>query len=167
MFKYIKNRRKEAQIRYFLGVELHRQITTAVNCGGHAATERLQTCFVVGYIFYFVSTGFMEEGFMSDNVTDKHLQHICDGILPKKLYAMLQKQLSAYEISQDIAQSIGGPDNKIPGTTTSPAEQKNQFDLGCEVGIWDSQLLSNAGEPSNLLHYLLGESMMYRPMIKT
>lgn len=159
MFKFLKQRKAEQSARKKIGVELHRQIKEAFDQNEEETAARLQTPFTVGYIYWFVRMGFSTLGFNGEQKTDKHLKFICDGVIPKKLYDIFQRQLAAME----IAKGIEDKNKIIRGTTITPADVTKLFEAGATAGMSDAKccipLLGS--KANNLKRYLLGEKISH------
>lgn len=126
MFGFLKNRKAVDDARQIIGVELHRQIKEALFQNESATIEKLSTVFTPGYIYWFVRMGFSCQGIDGGKVIDKQLERVCDGVLPGKLYEILQNQLAA----RGIAQDMGDQTRPIRGANTSPAKLTELFEPG-------------------------------------
>lgn len=156
MLAYLKRWRVERVARTRIGVELHRQIKEAFNLNEEQTSVRLQTSFCVGYIYGFVRIGFATiTGISGERATDKHLRHICDGVLPGKLYEIFSRQLAALE----IARQMEDQDKKIPGMQVSPTDLIGLFEAGGEAGFSDAGCFASLSgqRANNLTKYLVGE----------
>lgn len=67
MLGFLKRRRFEREARTRIGVQLPRQIKEAFDLNEREASARLQTSFITGV--------------SGERATDRHLRHICDGVL--------------------------------------------------------------------------------------
>lgn len=148
MLGFLKRRRFEREARTRIGVQLHRQIKEAFDLNEREASARLQTSFI---------TGVSEE-----RATERHLRHICDGVLHNKLYEILIRQLAALE----VAQSMSDQDSKIPGSGISPAESSRLFEIGRKAGFSDPACFIpfHGKAANNLKKYLLGDELDHRPL---
>lgn len=114
-------------------------------------------------------------GVIGERAADKHLRHICDGVLPKKLYEIFSRQLAALE----IARQMQDQNKKITGSNISPAEAITLFETGGEAGAADGScfmplgpiyehklrgmnLPATTSKPDNLRRYLTGQDLNYR-----
>lgn len=160
MFDFFKNRKALRDARTEIGVVLHRQIRDAIRQDEHSASEKLSTSFSVGYISWIIKAGFSWRGFDDDSILEKHLKHICDGVIPNRLYDIFQRQLDALEIAHGMKDQA----SKIKGTNVSPAEVVELFELGSEVGLYDGMHLSE--HTCNFKNYLLGQPLIYKSVRK-
>ena len=134
MFKFLKRRRAELDAREKIGIELHRQIKEAFDQNELETSTRLMTFFTAGYVWGFVRHGFFAlTGVMAEQAFDKHIRHICDGVLPNKLWENLDRKLAAYEIAQDMDDQH----KKLRDSDLTPAEAIKSFEVGLEMGFSD------------------------------
>jgi hypothetical protein len=178
MLGFLNRWKLEREARKRIGIELHRQIKEAFELDETGTSARLQTSFCVGYIYYFVRLGFSTiTGVIGERAADKHLRHICDGVLPKKLYEIFSRQLAALE----IARQMEDQNKKIMGSNISPAETIKLFETGGEAGAADGScfmplgpiyehklrgvsLPSTTSKPDNLRRYLTGQDLNYKSL---
>lgn len=176
MLGLLRRWRLEREARKRIGIELHRQVKEAFELDEAGTSRRLQTSFCVGYIYYFVRLGFSTiTGVVGERAADKHLRHICDGVLPKKLYEIFSRQLSALE----VARGMQDQNKKIIGFDISPAEVIKLFETGGEAGAADGTCFMPLGpiiehklsgmnlppttsKPDNLKRYLTGQELNHR-----
>ncbi len=130
-----------------IGDALHEQISGA-NKENHAlASQKLQSPFFVGYLFYFISMGFIAQGVPSKQ-TDKYVKYICNGIIPGELWEIFQKQMKFVKASQAAKRE----------------NETKEFEIGGEAGMWDgSNLISwdRRASKTNLKAYLLSQELEY------
>jgi len=178
MLRFLSRWKLEREARKRIGIELHRQIKEAFELDETGTSTRLQSSFCVGYIYYFVRLGFSTiTGVIGERAADKHLRHICDGVLPKRLYEIFSRQLAALE----VARQMEDQNKKITGSNISPAETIKLFETGGEAGAADGScfmplgpiyehklrrmnLPSTTSKPDNLRRYLTGQDLDYRPL---
>ncbi len=178
MLGFLKRWKLEREARKRIGIELHRQIKEAFELDETGTSTRLQTSFCVGYIYYFVRLGFSTiTGVIGERAADKHLRHICDGVLPKRLYEIFSRQLAALE----VARQMEDQNKTITGSNISPAETIKLFETGGEAGAADGScfmplgsiyehklrwinLPSTTSKPDNLRRYLAGQDRNYGPL---
>ena len=171
MLRFLSRWKLEREARKRIGIELHRQIKEAFELDETGTSTRLQSSFCVGYIYYFVRLGFSTiTGVIGKRAADKHLRHICDGVLPKKLYEIFSRQFAALE----VARQMEDQNKKITGSNISPAETIKLFETGGEAGAADGScfmslgpiyehklrgmnLPSTTSKPDNLRRYLTGQ----------
>lgn len=158
MFKFLKRRKAERNACKKIGIELHRQIKEALDQNEGEAAARLQTSFTVGYIYSFVRTSFSTLGFDEKQKTDKYMKLICDGVIPKKLYDIFQRQSAAIV----IAQGMEDKNKIIRGTTITPADVAKLFKIGAAAGMFDAT--SSRSKVNSLERYLLGEKVGNFPL---
>ena len=143
MFGFKKKYKEQADK---IGFALHEQILGALQENEKLAGVKMQSPFFVGYISYFVSTGFIAQGVPSEQL-DKYLKYICDGVLPGRLWKIYRSQLKATE----QVQALGG-------------EPLEDFEKGADVGMWDGFNLitwDESASRTNLKSYLLGQELDY------
>ena len=143
MFGFGKKYKEQADK---IGIALHEQILGALQENEKLAGVKMQSPFFVGYISYFVSTGFIAQGVPSEQL-DKYLKYICDGVLPGRLWKIYSSQLKAAEQIQAFA---GKP--------------LKDFEKGGAAGMWDGSNLITWDESAfrtNLKSYLLGQELDY------
>ena len=153
MFGFLKKRKAINDARNVIGVELHRQIKEALSQNEAMATQKLSTVFTPGYVYWFVRMGFSSQGIDGGQVIDKQLPIVCDGVIPGKLNDIVQRQLAAL----DVAQSMEDQTKPICGTSMSPSQLTELFELGLKAGSYDATCLSS--HPINFKKYLLGQQL--------
>ena len=153
-FVYVcrKKYKKEADI---IGVKIHEQIFSALSENEGLASERLNSPFVVGYLYTFTTMAFIDlipsstRTEPADKIMGKHIKYICNGVLPAKLWKIFNSQMKLIEESKRL--SINKP--------------TENFELGGNVGMWDGANITNwDGDLSrtNLKSYLLDKKLKYR-----
>ncbi len=180
MLRFITRWKVEREARERIGTELHRQIKEAFDLNEAETSARLQTSFCVGYIYWFVRLGFSTiTGVVGERATDKHLRHICDGVLPGKLYEIFNRQLAALEVARQMGDQER--ERKLKGTAISPAEAIKLYEIGSEAGAADGScfmplgffyehklhglnLPATTSKPDNLKRYLTDQQLSYKPL---
>jgi hypothetical protein len=144
-----KKEHKEAANK--IGIELHRQIFDALKENESEAGVRISSPFVAGYLYGFVRIGFGALGYDGEKVSEKYFKYICNGILPKKLYEIFERQLAALELAKDLGRE----------------EEGEMFELGVEVGVYDSGSLNTFSSEiaENLYKYLTGQELQYKNVL--
>ena len=130
-----------------IGHALHEQIFGVIKENEALASQKLQSPFFVGYLAYFISTGFITQGVPS-NQTDKYMKYVCNGIMPRRLWEIFQKQMKIVEASQAAKRE----------------NETKEFEIGAEAGMWDgSNLISwdRRASKTNLKAYLLSQELEY------
>lgn len=153
MFGFLKRRKAERDARDKIGIELHRQIKEAFEQNEQETSVRLSTFFTAGYTYGFVRIGFAHiTGVSGECATDKHIRHICDGVMPNKLYEILDQKLKELEIARRT-------DGKIPGSKVSRSEAIKLFEIGAEMGMSDTECFNYffGSKANNLTKFLVGE----------
>ena len=156
MFGFFRNRRAIRDARTKIGIDLHRQIRDALAQDEKNTAEMLSTSFTAGYIYWFVRLAFDCLGVNGERAVESELQHICDGVLSKKLYDIYNRQMAALQ----LATTIKDEDRVLPGVKFSPAQAIAQYDLASKAARYDAPLVSlQAIKASNLTKYLLGQKL--------
>lgn len=151
-----KQRREVNAARTKIGIDLHRQIRTAVMAEDLAASERLSSSFTVGYIHSFTRDAFFSLGLDQTHKLESHIKFICNGILHRKLFIIYSNQTAALAIAYDMQEQ----DKHIFYSGMTPMEVVKRFELGAESGSYDAPLVANdLTPPDNLRRYLLGEPL--------
>lgn len=147
MFGFLKQRKVEKDAANKIGVEIHRQIMSAFQIDETTTGDRIPTFFTIGYIFGFIRIGFTTLGLDGEQATNKWTRHICDGVLPGRLYEIFERLLAAMELAKSL--------NK--------EDEIKQFEVGVEVGIFDASALGYFSDTTanNLTKYLVGEEVEY------
>lgn len=155
MFAFFNRRKVELDARKKIGVALHHQITEAFNQNELETSMRLDTFFTAGYVLGFVREGFFTlTGVMGERATDKHIQRICDGVLPNKLWENLDRKLTALEIAKGMDDQAK---HKKRGSGPTPAESLKLFEDGVNIGLHDASYTFGGTWAHNLTRYLVGE----------
>lgn len=156
MFGFLKKRREIQAARTKIGVDLHRQIRDALNADDKGASQRLSSSFTVGYIYTFVRCGFMSLGIDAESEVNAQVRHICDGVIPGRLYKIYSDQAAALELASQMKEQ----DKKILNAGLTPADVSKAFELGVRAGTYDAPLVSiQSMPPDNLRRYLLNETL--------
>jgi hypothetical protein len=153
MFGIFSNQKKvEKEAADRIGVELHRQIRAALERGGKEVESRTISFFIAGYLFGFIRAGFTIQGIPGEQAADKYVRHICDGVIPKRLYEIFERYLAALELAKSL-------DKK---------EEIEQFEVGVNVGIYDSAVFNplSGVQANNLFKYLASQELQYELMPK-
>lgn len=165
---YFKKRKLEKYAANKIGAELHRQISSAFAENEESTTERLTSFFTSGYLYGFIRFGFTHQGIDGMYAAERHIKHICNGVLPKKLYEIFQRIFAATKLAGDVGKE----------------KEVKEFMLGMEVGVSDAKYLSiymagaddeinelfkgmaDLKEPNNLSLFLVGkeEDIKYQPL---
>ena len=154
-FVYVFFRKKYKKEADVVGANLHKQIFSALSENEELASKRLNSPFVVGYLYSFISMAFIQlipsnkRTDFADKITSKHMKYICNGVLPKKLWKIVKSQINL--IHQSKKMSINKP--------------TEEFELGGDAGFWDGANITNwEGDLSrtNLKSYLLDKKLKYR-----
>lgn len=156
MFTFFRRRRAELDARTKIGVELHRQIKEAFEQDELATSTRLMTFFTAGYVYGFVRIGFFTlTGVSGEAATDKHIRHICDGVLPNKLWGSLDRKLAALA----IAKGMDNQHKKLLDSDLTPAEAIKSFEDGTKIGFHDASFSETfrGNWAHKLTEYLVGE----------
>jgi len=125
-----------------MGVEIHRQLTDALEDGETMVALRLAQPFMCGYLYGFIRLGFSGSGYDGEKLTDKYIQYICDGVLPKKLYKIFSGTLAAME--------------------EASADNQNSFEQGVKAGAYDAALFDNPAtseQANNMFCYLTNKEL--------
>ena len=139
-----KKYKKEADI---IGRALHEQIYDAMKSDEKLAGKNLKSAFFVGYMYSFVSAGFIVQGVSGDQL-DKYLKYICDGVIPGRLWEIFNAQLKYMESVKELLQ----------------LEENPEMVEGGAAGLWDGSNLitvDNRAPRTNLKSYLLGKKLDY------
>lgn len=156
MFDFFKKRRELSDARTKIGVDLHRQIFQALQENEALTSARLSSAFTPGYIFAFVTRGFMSLGVDIGRDDDKQIRFICDGVIPGRLYKIYSDQAAAYQ----IAGQMKDQEKKILATGLSPTEVRRSFSLGAKAGVHDAPLISiQSSPPDNMRRFLLDQQV--------
>lgn len=156
MFAFLKQRRVFRDARTKIGIDLHRQIRDALASDHLGTEERLSSTFTVGYVLSFVRDSFSNLGARSPKAIDSDIHYICDGVIPRKLYKIYSDQGAALR----LAGGMEDQDKMIANTGLSPAGVTQMFELGCQAGSCDAQLVSLQATPAdNLRRFLLSEAL--------
>lgn len=150
MLWFRKKHKKEARL---IGENLHHQIYTALKVNTELADSNLRSDFVVGYLYYFVASGFAAQGIPASTV-DKYLKFILDGVLPGKLWALFNSQLGLIELEKQRLAKDGADD-----------DEQSLFSIGGKAGMSDGLNLvswDRVTTRDNLRAYLLGEDLDYK-----
>jgi hypothetical protein len=150
LFDKQKKAEKEAANR--IGIELHKQIKTALEHGGSEAENRTVSTFMAGYLYGFIRISFTTQGIPGEAAADKHIRYICDGVIPKRLYEIFERQLAALELAKSLDKN----------------DEIEQFEVGVEVGAYDAGIFgpfSNV-QANNLTNFLLGKEVEYVPVLE-
>jgi hypothetical protein len=155
MFAFLKKSKLAGEARVRIGTELHRQLKEAMEADQSSTTNRLQTSFVAGYVTSFITAGFIAQlGAAGAEEGTKYFRRICDGVLPKTLYEILQRQLAAVQLAEQLPPN---PSRKSVGLQLSPEDMVRQFRSGEQAGATDAEFFSksNASAPNRLKVFLL------------
>ena len=135
-----------------IGVEIHRQLFEALKVNETDAGVRLSSVFIVGYLYGFISFSFSVRGYDGEKLSDKYTKHICNGVLPGKLYDIFMKQLAALEIAKELGKQ----------------EEVELFEQGAEVGAYDSGVFKPLvqNEANNMFNYLTNNELSYEKMFE-
>lgn len=108
---FIKGKR-DKEIANQIGAEIHSQIAEAFEIDEAGTGERLTKSFTAGYIDTFVSFAFLlyletenpsyKNHDASQRLRSKYIKHICDGVMPRKLYEIVTRQKTAVELTGSI-----------------------------------------------------------------
>lgn len=164
MLDFLKRRKIEQGACKLIGVELHRQIKEAFDLNERETSARLQTSFTAGYIYWFVRIGFTTiTGVSGERPTDKYLRQICDGVLSRKLFEILNRQLAALQLARNIDETST---IRSQGSAISPTAAIQLFEIGTEAGASDAGCFVplSGKRADNLRKYLLGEKLDYKPI---
>ena len=152
MFGLFGRSKEEKNAANRIGVKLHRQILEALQKDEQEASKKLSSPFSVGYLYGFIRLGFTHQGMEGERLADKYLKHICNGILPGKLYDIFQRQFAAIELAKDLGKN----------------DEIEQFGIGVEAGAYDAEVFNIfiTNETQNLTKYLTNEEIEYKPLPK-
>ena len=154
-FVYVFFRKKHKKEADVVGANLHKQIFSALSENEELASKRLNSPFVVGYLYAFTSMAFIQlipsnkRTEFADKIAGKYLKYICNGVFPKKLWKIVKAQLKLIDKSKKMSIS-------------KPTEE---FELGGNAGMWDGANMTDwEGDLSrtNLKSYLLDKKLKYR-----
>lgn len=149
MFGLFRNKEhKKAADR--IGVEIHRQLLEALKEDESRTSKNLSSSFTPGYLYGFIRFGLIWQGFEDAKLPDKYLKHICDGVLPKILHEIFNKQFSAVKLAKDLGNQ----------------EEIDSFEIGINVGVYDSGVFSlhEYNEANNFYNYLTEKELKYTPI---
>lgn len=156
MFSFFRKRREIQDARTKIGIDLHRQIRSALLSDESVTTKRLSTSFTVGYIYAFVRDSFFSLGIDASDSLDSHIDYICNGVIPGKLYKIYSDQASALALAREMTDQ----DKEILDSGLSPALIAKLFALGAKSGSYDAPLVSiESTPPDNLRRFLLNEPL--------
>ena len=102
-FVYVFFRKKYKKEADVVGANLHKQIFSALSENEELASKRLNSPFVVGYLYSFISMAFIQlipsnkRTDFADKITSKHMKYICNGVLPKKLWKIVKSQITGQQ----------------------------------------------------------------------
>lgn len=142
-----------------IGVEIHRQLFAALNIDEPEASSRISSAFIVGYLYGFVRTGFSSHGYtviegppvryIAEELTDKYLKYICNGVLPGKLHNIFKQQMSALELAKELGKT----------------DEIELFENGTYAGVYDAGVFSSydPNPAENLFKFLTNEELDYVP----
>lgn len=157
MFTFLKRRRAELDARTKIGVALHCQIKEAFEKNELEASKRLLSFFTAGYVVGFVRIGFFTiTGVSGEKPADKHIRHICNGVLPGKLWEDMTRKFEALK----LARGMDDQQRKIRrGSRLTPAESIDLFENAVKIGLYDGSYPDAFREnwAHNLTNYLVGE----------
>ena len=150
MFGFLKERKAEKDAADKIGVEIHRQIMSAFQRNEAITGTRIPSFFTVGYLYGFVRIGFTTLGINGEQAADKWMKHICDGVLPGRLWESFGRLLAALELAKSL--------NK--------EDEIKLFEVGIEAGAFDAGAFNpfSNTKASNLAKYLVGDDIEYSPL---
>jgi hypothetical protein len=133
-----------------IGIEIHRQLFEALEADEASANKNLSSAFIPGYLIGFIWFGFTTQGYEGEKLLNKYTKHICNGVLPGKLYEIFNKQHTALDIAKDLGKN----------------EEIELYEKGIEVGVYDSGVFSvfAYNEANNLFNYLTNQELHYESM---
>jgi hypothetical protein len=127
-----------------MGVLIHKQIMEALNERGQLSGTHVEMAFISGYLTQFAWIVFDNLGCRDIGIQNENIKHMCDGVLPGKLWDMFQKGQGLYHLSK--------------GQETEERTQvKKAYELGGDAGNNDAiDCADNNIVPANLSNYLRG-----------
>lgn len=149
MFGLFGNKELKDAIRR-IGVAIHRQIFDALATNEPEAGMRVSSFFTTGYLYGFIRLGFTHQGYDGEELADKYFRRICNGVLPGRLYDIVQKHFAALDLAKEL-----GRDGEI-----------TLFETGIEAGAYDAgafDVVSPVGA-RNLFKFLINEDLDYNPL---
>ncbi len=154
MFGFFKNRKAIESAKIQIGKALHKQIKEALKNDEKTVTERVNSAFFVGYMYWFIRGGFASSMLDGAVLVDKLLEDICEGIIPNKmLYDIYTRQ----SVALDIAKSMNDQNAKMIGSNITPGAISELYEAGMSAGTEDARLLCTSTTPDKLRLYLLGQ----------
>jgi len=130
-----------------LGTILHAQIGEAAAQCGDIITTPYEVAFTSGYLRGFIWDALDRRGCYDAELILKIIKHVCDGILPRKLWDIFERGEAINEISQDS--------NRDELTLSRDA-----YNFGLKIGKNDAaQADIDELVPVNLTKYLVGEGV--------
>ena len=143
-----KKEHKDAANR--IGVEIHRQLIEALQTDELSASNNLSSAFTAGYLTGFIWFGFTAQGYEGEELLNKYTKHICNSVLPGKLYEIFNKQYAALEIAKQLGKT----------------DEIELYEKAIQVGVYDSGVFSlfNHNEANNFFNYLTNQGLQYEEM---
>jgi len=93
---------KEKKLATKIGKYLHFQIREALVWNGEEAGVRAVDMFTSAYIYSFIQSVAKVNGFDQEKYVDKFLKHICNGVMPRRLYEAVTRNAAALDISEGL-----------------------------------------------------------------
>jgi len=140
MFKFLRKKNELNNVADQIGVEIHRQIVQVLKLKNQSLGTADEMVFVTGYLQSFVSVGFADQDF---NLQIKYIKHICNGVLPGRLWDVYQRGVAMVELAQ------GSKMDKL-------AKAMEAYNLGRVAGDSDAkEFFKHQVFPEGLQQYLL------------
>ncbi len=92
--------KKYVEVTAKIGPEIHRQITEAMSARGKIFTSVEEVVYFTGYMQVFVRTGFNDIGVKNLKTHFKYTKHICEGVMPAKLWEYFCRGKAVAELAQ-------------------------------------------------------------------
>jgi len=151
MFSFSKKKKLVNNI----GTYLHAQLLRAAQ-ENNLADQRINEMFSSGYIYGLTAESFRLNGYDWEQLTEKYLEHICNGVYPNKLFNIVQNCVAKMTLIDGIEK-----------LTEKMKEEKLDFNNGISHGRKDATTieLHRGSYNSGFLYFYLtsdGRDDFYR-----
>ena len=138
-------KRKFRKVADRIGEVVHLQILQSFEKKEGILGSSNEMVFVSGYLQTFVYVGLSDIGCRDLSVHSKYIKHICNGVLPNRLWDIYQRGEALSELSQS-------------GERQEFIEARKVYELSKDAGISDAhEFFYNGTPPKNLANYLIGQ----------
>ena len=109
---------------------------------------------MAGYLRSLMWDTLDKRGCKDAGVQEKMLKHVCDGVIPGRLWDVVER-----------GQALNG--SLFDDSKSEYASAREAYELGTSCGIYDGTQLDDVGvEPDNLRRYLIGEDVINNTLYK-